>query len=144
MNPEKEIGGDDELFSVEQLREAAVPVNCVCGIYVLFDGDEVVYVGQSRNVHGRIGNHVVEGVKKFDRFAVVEVEADLLDYLESKYILALQPKYNGGKLPMQVTAVLAGITTREELNSPSSLERLTAAVESLNGVLGPVSDEPRS
>jgi hypothetical protein len=55
-------------------------------------GDEVVYVGQSTNVHARIPNHAD---KEFDKYAFVPCDVDLLNKLESLYIHVLRPKLNG-------------------------------------------------
>lgn len=62
------------------------------GVYFLFDGDELVYIGQSGNVYARIGQHIREGHKEFDSWEVYETE----DYirLEPLLIGLLRPKYN--------------------------------------------------
>lgn len=61
-------------------------------VYFLYDGDELVYIGQSNNVFGRIGEHIREKAKTFTDFRIYETE----DYirLESFLIAALRPKYN--------------------------------------------------
>lgn len=38
------------------------------GVYFLYDKDELVYIGQSDNLYRRIGQHIAERKKKFDRF----------------------------------------------------------------------------
>lgn len=38
------------------------------GVYFLFDGDELVYIGTTDNLYRRIGEHVAQGKKMFDRF----------------------------------------------------------------------------
>lgn len=48
----------------------------VCGVYALFQAGEVVYIGRSKDVHKRIGNH--KGKKVFDKVMFIEVpEYDL-------------------------------------------------------------------
>lgn len=63
-----------------------------CGVYFLFDGDELVYIGQSDNVFRRIGQHIAEKAKVFDSWEVYETD----DYirLEGLLINLLKPKYN--------------------------------------------------
>ena len=61
-------------------------------VYFLFDGDELVYVGKSTNLFARIGTHVAEGFKKFDRFEFYETDDQ--DRMEEFFIRLLRPKYN--------------------------------------------------
>jgi hypothetical protein len=63
-----------------------------CGIYFLIKNDEIVYVGQSVNIHNRIATH--ENVKDFDRFTYVECEQRDLSRIEAMYIDMYKPKYN--------------------------------------------------
>jgi len=65
----------------------------IIGVYFLFDGDDLVYVGQSRNVLYRVGGHL-KSIKEFDSYGVVECEADQLDSLEAAYIKRYQPILN--------------------------------------------------
>jgi predicted GIY-YIG superfamily endonuclease len=68
-------------------------------IYALIDGNEIVYIGQSTNLIMRLGSHISQREKKFDRWAIVE---DLGDYcsdnelnkMEKRYIRKYTPKYN--------------------------------------------------
>ncbi len=61
-------------------------------VYFLFDGDELVYIGKTTNLYYRIGQHVADGYKKFDRFEVFETDDQ--DRLEEFLIRLLKPKYN--------------------------------------------------
>ncbi len=70
-------------------------------VYVLLDGDEIVYVGKSTNPYGRIGAHMAD--KKFDKFTILcnedfSVEesefAELYPYFEEILIMKYKPKYN--------------------------------------------------
>ena len=63
-----------------------------CGVYFLYDGEKLVYIGQSTNILYRIGQHIKDGQKKFDNFRFYETD----DYirLEAFLIGALKPKYN--------------------------------------------------
>lgn len=64
----------------------------VTGIYFLFDGDEIVYVGQSVDIMTRVGAHLRD--KVFDSFNYIECDLCDLNNLEATYILELKPKYN--------------------------------------------------
>ena len=64
------------------------------GVYFLFSGKEIVYVGQSTHVPGRIATHVLERKMNFDRVTYISVlPSDLLPE-ESRYISMFKPKYN--------------------------------------------------
>lgn len=63
------------------------------GVYFLYDGEELVYIGQSDNIYRRIGQHISEGVKRFDSFCFYEVGEERI-ILESYLISKFQPKYN--------------------------------------------------
>ena len=79
------------LLRQEEIVAAAIPWKRSTGVYFLIDGAEVAYVGQSVNVHSRIGTHAD---KQFDKYAFVPCEPDALDKLESLYIHCLRPKLN--------------------------------------------------
>lgn len=64
----------------------------ICGVYFLFEKDDIVYIGQSKNILTRINYHKQF---KWDRFSFVEMkEGRRLRELEHKYISALKPKHN--------------------------------------------------
>ncbi len=63
------------------------------GIYMLKDGDEVVYVGKSKDIHKRILQHSLSE-KIFDNHSFVECSEELLESTEISYIQMLAPKYN--------------------------------------------------
>ena len=67
------------------------------GVYLLYAGNECVYVGKSGNVAARIGQHLYHRAekKKFDRVLYVPTEGRWTDLVERKLIVALQPKHNG-------------------------------------------------
>lgn len=72
-----------------------VPRNRVSGVYVLTLNGEAVYVGQSRNVVGRIETHFrARKGKRFDRAFWLEVDPAELDQWEGALIRALNPVYN--------------------------------------------------
>jgi hypothetical protein len=62
------------------------------GIYLLMQGAEVVYVGQSINVAKRIGAHI--GQKDFDRALYLPTQRKDLNRVEAAYIKKFNPIYN--------------------------------------------------
>ncbi|EJJ8796738.1 GIY-YIG nuclease family protein [Salmonella enterica] len=82
------------LLMPHEIAAAALPWKHATGVYFLLDGDDVVYVGQSRNVYARISSHPA---KNFNRYAFVPCAVEALDKLESLYIHLLRPKLNGRK-----------------------------------------------
>lgn len=75
-----------------ELSNLAAPFSTGCGVYFLFKGNRIVYVGQSRNVMQRVGVHADE--KDFDRMAWVETPREHLNLVESLYIHTLRPRLN--------------------------------------------------
>lgn len=62
------------------------------GVYLLYRGDEVVYVGRSLNVSSRVPQHQVD--KEFDRAQALPCDPEELDTLEALLIYAFEPQYN--------------------------------------------------
>lgn len=82
-------------ISRETLTETRKSVSeLTCGIYFLFDGEDIVYVGQSTEVELRIQKHRKEGRKKFDSWNFIECPATWLDDMETDCIIHFDPKYN--------------------------------------------------
>lgn len=69
------------------------------GVYFLYDGDELVYIGESDNVFRRIGQHIYQKSKKFNRFEIYptsdrkRLESFLIDQLHPKYNIAHGKNY---------------------------------------------------
>jgi hypothetical protein len=63
-------------------------------VYFLVDQGEVVYVGKTTDLFGRISAHLREKRMSFSAFSFVEVDIDILDEVEIKYIVGLAPRYN--------------------------------------------------
>jgi hypothetical protein len=78
-----------------ELKRNSVPLQKLCGVYFLFSGDEIVYIGQSRNVPARVQHHMGSD-KEFDRYSHIVLPADSLNEWESFYIHLFQPRYNKG------------------------------------------------
>ena len=71
----------------------------IAGVYFLFDGKEIVYVGQSADIFRRIYEHSsgrAKGEKKkFDTWEYIEIPDEAERFrAEHLLILALRPKYN--------------------------------------------------
>lgn len=64
-------------------------------LYFLYKDKELVYIGKSINLFGRIGNHLIQKNKVFDSFRYLEV-TDIIDLeeLEKIYIKKYKPIYN--------------------------------------------------
>ena len=77
----------------EDVVRAAKAYPRITGVYFLIAGDDVVYVGQSYDVMGRISTHN-KSKRMFDRYAFVEVAEEDLLKVEKAYITAFQPRWN--------------------------------------------------
>lgn len=70
----------------------------LCGIYFLFDGEELVYIGQALDILVRICTHKKDPSKIFDSFACRLAEPHELNEVEAYYIRSFWPtryNYNG-------------------------------------------------
>lgn len=67
------------------------------GIYFLCKDDDLIYIGQSNNVHGRVSQHRRE--KSFTKAFYLEWPADDLDRIEGALIRELRPRLNGRNAP---------------------------------------------
>lgn len=65
------------------------------GVYFLFLRDDLIYIGQSVCILGRVGQH---RDKKFDRFTFINCAKENLNDVEGFFINLLQPKLNRTKL----------------------------------------------
>jgi hypothetical protein len=75
---------------VEQLDPSSLLLSAV---YVLFDGEDCLYVGQSKNVNARVRTHEGNGLLITDAYAI-RCDMDLLDNLEPILIHRLKPVHN--------------------------------------------------
>lgn len=82
------------LLREDEIVKAALPWEHSSGVYFLLDGNEIVYVGQAKNVYVRISCHTD---KRFDRYAFVPCSLNALDKVESLYIHYLRPRLNGNQ-----------------------------------------------
>ncbi len=68
-------------------------------VYALINNEEVVYIGQTKNMQSRISTHKRDKSKEFTHFSVISklpngIDKIGLDKLEEKYIKMFKPKYN--------------------------------------------------
>ena len=61
-------------------------------VYILFDVDEVVYVGQSINAYARMSQHLKD--KHFTHIRVMPCKKSRMNYWEKKLIRRFRPEYN--------------------------------------------------
>jgi hypothetical protein len=64
------------------------------GVYFLFCGKELIYIGKSRRCHERVLTHTKEGRIPFDRFVVLPIEERWLDGVEAFLISEMKPSFN--------------------------------------------------
>lgn len=97
----------------ETLALSAIDVASLAGLYFLFDGEELVYVGQSNNAYRRISEHRKYG-RVFQRFAFLAVpDPAERDRLEAAYIQKFSPKYNGAMPPNETALAKHRLRNRE-------------------------------
>jgi hypothetical protein len=65
-------------------------------VYFLIKGSEVVYVGQTVDLHTRLNSH--KRNKDFDKYNFIRCNPCDMDAIESVYIHALSPSLNGKAL----------------------------------------------
>lgn len=84
---------------INNLPRVKLRNNIKKGVYFLFDGDELVYIGQSKDIQNRVQTHMDEGVKKFDSFSYIYLELPVdRDVIERGLINEYLPKYNNDSL----------------------------------------------
>lgn len=67
----------------------------LAGVYFLILDEEVVYVGQSSNIHMRLQSHINQDVKLFDdAWYISEKDKPKRLYLEMNLIQMYKPIYN--------------------------------------------------
>lgn len=100
----KEIAKDNEWYATQVFNiatSATIEFPIVAGVYFLIDQGEVVYVGQSRNIYGRVADHLFDmdadgqKTKVFDSFRYIAVGASIRDEIEQRCIAHFKPKFNG-------------------------------------------------
>lgn len=90
---EKKIGAGGPKLCAQEILNNRVKVANHSGVYILFSGDMVTYVGQSKNVIKRITSHADKG-RRFDSYHVIPCLPCDLDEIERHYIDMLAPPEN--------------------------------------------------
>lgn len=94
------------------------------GVYFLYKGDELVYIGESDSIFSRVGTHIREGVKDFDTWAYHEIEGTReRKALEGFLISIYKPKYN------EVGLNNESVRVHGENEIPLSMRRIITAYE---------------
>lgn len=89
------IRSESQLYDAEGILLRALPRRKKCGIYFLIQGDEIIYIGQSRDCYRRLSEHENSPPRKsFDAYCVIEVSPGKLDEIEAAYIAKFQPRLN--------------------------------------------------
>lgn len=65
------------------------------GVYFLYSGKTLVYIGQSKHVPTRVERHVRNGRINFDRVSILRVNPKDLLKVEEECIAKYKPLYNG-------------------------------------------------
>jgi predicted GIY-YIG superfamily endonuclease len=81
-----------DLYSENEIIGTSIPLPETSGIYFLIKDNVIVYVGQSKNVHRRLQEHLSS--KAFDRINIIECSINDLNRLETLYIKKLKPILN--------------------------------------------------
>jgi len=76
-------------FSVSDVEALNAP-----GVYFLYDGDNLVYVGQSRHIPSRISQHLRKKELSFSRVEVLSAPVENLRDLEAECIARYLPRDN--------------------------------------------------
>lgn len=97
---------------LSEIAERSIPFSGLTpAVYFLFQAGELVYIGQSNHVYGRLAGHVpgVRGdpSKPWDRVTILEVPADELVLLEGLLIHRFRPPYNTWAAPRLVRTEIA-------------------------------------
>lgn len=88
--------------------------NELAGVYLLYDHDELVYIGQSKNIIARVGSHASGTTKHFTHFAILKpTDPEDRFAIESFLIKTLRPKYNSRQTKSKTTN--SAVKTIEEL-----------------------------
>lgn len=88
----------------------------VSGIYFLFLGEDLMYVGKSNNIAGRIFNNGYHF--EWDRFAYKACSLEDLDYEEALYIGLYRPRHNSQVRKMAKDHIRSALEKRA--NAPES------------------------
>lgn len=107
----------------------------LCGVYVLYDEDEPVYVGQSADIHTRIFSHRQTG-KRFTRVAFLALPASDLNAYEGALIRALRPRLSksGPRDSSRDEEILTALGLGDRLPKPIDLPASTGFGDAIHRI----------
>jgi excinuclease UvrABC nuclease subunit len=139
--------------NLQKLRQQAITelMPVLSAVYFLFDGDELVYIGESRDVFFRVRTHFLDPDKTFDRWTFIEADECERKIAEKKLIRRYKPKYNRAhvnppkpqiyvRVPRRPDRVVPYSNLRELEDlwfPPATDEEHAKAVDALSDVLRP-------
>jgi excinuclease UvrABC nuclease subunit len=104
------IDGIDDKIKIIIASAIDFPIpEIVSGVYLLFDKDELVYVGKSMDVIRRLKEHKA---KKFDSMKIIKCSDETSSFLERLLIEYYFPKYNIDGYTKKLKAIFALRETR--------------------------------
>lgn len=117
---------DERLYNLLSIHSLARPIYNGPGVYFLFKGSNLVYVGQSAQVMRRIGEQV--RIRQFDSMAIIRCSREKLLELEASYIDFL-------KSHLKDQRILADPATRKKNNNYRLKKELPGNSEVLPEIL---------
>lgn len=93
LNKSKKIIGVPTIPRKRYRVHADGDTGVLCGVYFLIDGEEVTYIGQSKNIIARVGQHMAAG-KRFTEFTYIKCSPENLNLYERRLILLYKPRDN--------------------------------------------------
>lgn len=115
------------LVNLEELKRIRDELCVYCGIYFLFKDDDIVYIGQSVNIHQRVTTHKNNQQKDFDSYSYVLCDKEDLMMYETAYLIKFKPKYNiscRGKLNLpKPRTMVEFIADRIDLSEVANISR---------------------
>lgn len=107
-------------LQIEVIRDRAISLRPadICGIYFLFQDDELVYIGRAVAWPHRLARHIHRIGAKFNRMAFVPIKAGELAMAEAAYILRYRPSLNAvipAKIPLNMPDEPEFLMTRQQV-----------------------------
>lgn len=112
-----------------ELKKYDMPRNVFSAIYLLYDNDEVVYVGQTTNGLKRLLQH---NDKFFNKYAFIETPVEELEYYEDYYIMKYKPKYNNNYNYYRMSVNSCYSRLRTCIQRQINIKELTEFIKKLN------------
>jgi hypothetical protein len=87
--PDELVGIDNKVYNLPMSW-----VDTPSGIYFLYLDSELVYIGQTQSIAGRVCQHIAINKKLFNKVYYIRVDSSSLDRVEVELINRFRPKYN--------------------------------------------------